>query len=104
MLLAELGRDDEAQAELREALDRDGVTHRLTTALEAAFLDVMEREQAPWVDLRERMRSDSSDSVARYLFVDHVHPTAFGHKEIAEQIQGEALALLASRATERGAR
>jgi lysophospholipase L1-like esterase len=97
-LLAELGHEDEAQAEFREAIDRDGVTHRLTSALEAEFLGVMQREELPWVDLRERMRSDYSDAVARSLFVDHVHPTAFGHKEIAEQMQAAANVLLAWRA------
>ncbi|HEX5065395.1 MAG TPA: GDSL-type esterase/lipase family protein [Myxococcota bacterium] len=96
VLLAELGRDDEARTELRAAIDRDGVTHRLTSPLEAAFLEVMEQEQTPWIDLRERMRSDSSDAVALGLFVDHVHPTAYGHAEIAEQMLGSANLLLAS--------
>lgn len=97
-LLEQLGRADEARSEFRAAIDRDGVTHRLTTPLEAVFLGVMSREETPWIDLRERMRSDSSDAVARQLFVDHVHPTAYGHAEIAEQMTASALFLLASQA------
>jgi lysophospholipase L1-like esterase len=96
-LLAELGREDEARSELRAAIDRDGVTHRLTSALEAAFLDVMEREQVSWVDLRPRLQFDLSDAGARHAFVDHVHPTAAGHQAIAKETQAAALALLASR-------
>ena len=102
-LLAALGRDDEARAEWREAIDRDGVTHRLTAPLTEVFLDVMEREHASWVDLRPRLQSDLSDTGARHVFVDHVHPTAAGHQEMAAEMQSTALALLRSRATERGA-
>jgi len=102
-LLEELGRRDEAIAAYRAAIDRDGVTHRLTSPLEAAFLGAMERVHAPWVDLRETLQSDSSDAVARHLFVDHVHPTAAGHEEIARAMQSEALALLRSPAHARDA-
>src|SRR5262249_50197378 len=67
LLLAELGRTEDARAAFRAAIDRDGVTHRLTTPLEDAFLGVMQRVHAPWVDLRETLQSDPSDAVARQL-------------------------------------
>ena len=57
----------------------------------------MEREPASWVDLRARFQADLSDAAARQLFVDHVHPTAAGHAEIADALREPALALLASR-------
>jgi lysophospholipase L1-like esterase len=103
VLLVDLGRTDEARAAFRAAIDRDGVTHRMTSPLEAAFLDAMEREQTPWVDLREALQSDPSDAVTRHLFVDHVHPTAAGHEQIARAMQSEALALLRSPAPAREA-
>ena len=103
VLLVELGRTDDARAAFRAAIDRDGVTHRLTSPLEAAFLDAMARAHAPWVDLRETLQSDPSDAVARQLFVDHVHPTAAGHEQIARAMQSEALALLGSPAHAREA-
>src|SRR5262245_19458931 len=86
-LLEELGRRGEAIAAYRAAIDRDGVTHRMTSPLEAAFLGEMERAHASWVDLRETLQSDPSDAVTRHLFVDHVHPTAAGHEEIARAMQ-----------------
>jgi lysophospholipase L1-like esterase len=95
-LLVELVRDDAARSELRTAIDRDGVTHRITSPLSEVFVDVMKREGATWVDLRPRLQSDLSDAAARHMFVDHVHPTAAGHAEIADALREPALALLAS--------
>jgi lysophospholipase L1-like esterase len=80
----------------RGAIDRDGVTHRITSPLSEVFVDVMRREGAAWVDLSPRLQSDLSDAAARHAFVDHVHPTAAGHAEIAEALREPALALLAS--------
>jgi lysophospholipase L1-like esterase len=95
-LLAALGRDLDARHAYRLAIDRDGVTHRITSPLEAEFLALMEREQASWVDLKAHFQSDLSDTAARQLFVDHVHPTAAGHAEIAAALRAPALALLRS--------
>lgn len=94
-VLRELGRDDEARAAYRRATDL--VTYRITTPLEEVFLDVMRAEGAPWVDLRPRFQGDLSDAAAARLFVDHLHPTAAGHAEIAAALLPPALALLPPR-------
>ncbi|HXK22084.1 MAG TPA: GDSL-type esterase/lipase family protein [Myxococcota bacterium] len=96
--LRALGRGDEARAEYATAIDRDGVTHRITSPLEAEFLAVARAEGVPWVDLRPLLQSDLSDDAAKRHFVDHVHPTAEGHAEIAAALREPALALLPSRA------
>lgn len=95
--LRALGRDDAARAAWRRAIDLDGVTHRITTPLEQAFLDVVREQGVPWVDLRPLFHADLSDAGAARLFVDHLHPTAAGHAAIADALLPEARALLASR-------
>jgi tetratricopeptide (TPR) repeat protein len=95
-VLRELGRDAEARAAYHSAIDQ--VTYRITTPLEQVFLEVVRTEGAPWVDLRPAFQTDLSDAGAKRLFVDHLHPTAAGHAEIAAALLPEALALLASRA------
>ncbi|HVN39534.1 MAG TPA: GDSL-type esterase/lipase family protein [Myxococcota bacterium] len=96
--LRALGRDDEARAEYAAAIDRDGVTHRITSPLESEFLEVARADGVPWVDLRPLFQGDLSDEAAKRRFVDHVHPTAEGHAEIAAALREPALALLPSRA------
>jgi lysophospholipase L1-like esterase len=92
-----LGRDDEARAEYAAAIDRDGVTHRITSSLEAQVVEVAREEGVTWVDLRPLFHADLSDEAAKRRFVDHVHPTAAGHAEVAAALREPALALLPSR-------
>jgi tetratricopeptide (TPR) repeat protein len=84
--LRALGRDDEARAAYREAVDRDVRTHRITTPLEQALLDTLRAERADFIDLRPLFQTQLDDASADALFIDHVHPTAEGHARIAEAL------------------
>jgi lysophospholipase L1-like esterase len=92
--LRALGRDAEARAAYRDAVDRDVRTHRITTSLEQALLDTLRAEGADFVDLRPLFQTDLGDATAHALFVDHLHPTAEGHQRIADALlQAAAQAL-----------
>lgn len=84
--LRALGRDDEARAAYREAVDRDVRTHRITSPVEQALLDTLRAERADFVDLRPLFQAEIDDASAGALFIDHVHPTAQGHARIAEAL------------------
>jgi len=92
--LRALGRDDEARAAYREAVDRDVRTHRITSALEQALLDALQAEGAAPIDLRPLFHAQLDDATADALFVDHLHPTAEGHARIAEALLPAAAAAL----------
>lgn len=92
--LAALGRHDEALEALREAVDRDVRTHRMTRRLATAFLDAMAHTAAPYVDLRPDFEGTLDEATMKRLFVDHLHPTAEGHARIAARLLPQAEALL----------
>jgi len=62
---------------------RDGRTHRITQALSRAALRGLEGSGVEVVDLRPLFHADLDAASSSALFVDHVHPTAPGHAEIA---------------------
>jgi lysophospholipase L1-like esterase len=92
--LLALGREDEARAAYRAAVDRDARTHRITTRLSEAAVAELGARDADWVDLRPVFQQELSDTGARALFVDHVHPTAEGHARIAEALLPDVAARL----------
>lgn len=95
-----LGRTDEARAALRRAVHRDVRTSRITSRLETAFIEVMKEEGDRWVDLRPIFHRDLDRVSAQRLFLDHVHPTRFGHQLIADALLTEARDALAEPAGE----
>jgi lysophospholipase L1-like esterase len=92
--LERAGRPREAHAEYQRAVDFDVRTHRITSAHEAAVIEVWQSLGADWVDLRPLFHEDLDRERARRLFIDHLHPTAFGHDRIAARLVPEALRLL----------
>jgi lysophospholipase L1-like esterase len=92
--LQSAGRPREARAEYQRALDLDIRTHRITSAHEAAVIEVWQALDADWVDLRPLFHEDLDRERARRLFIDHLHPTAFGHDRIAARLAPEARRLL----------
>lgn len=95
--LRALGRLDEARQAYRRAVDRDARTHRITTRLEDALLQTLSAAQQGAVDLRPIFQSRLDDASRDALFVDHLHPTAEGHRRIAEALRARAADLLAGR-------
>ena len=84
----------EARGEYQRAVDLDIRTHRITSAHEAAVIEVWQTLDADWVDLRPLFHEDLDRERARGLFIDHLHPTAFGHDRIAARLAPEARRLL----------
>ncbi|MBW1683897.1 MAG: hypothetical protein JRS35_02425 [Deltaproteobacteria bacterium] len=92
--LQSAGRPREAHQEYRRAADLDIRTHRITSAHEAAVIEVWQALDADWVDLRPLFYEDLDRERAQRLFIDHLHPTEFGHDRIAARLAPEALRLL----------
>jgi lysophospholipase L1-like esterase len=92
--LKRAGRTPEARIEYQRALDLDVRTHRITSAHEAAVIEVLQALDADWVDLRPLFHEDLDRERARRLFVDHLHPTELGHERIAARLEPEAGRLL----------
>lgn len=91
--LAATGAPEEARSAFRRAVDLDARTHRITTPLAAALIEVATETGTPWVDLRPDFQDDLGEAAAGRLFVDHLHPTTEGHALTARR-----LAVLAERA------
>lgn len=92
--LQRAGRVREARAEYQRAVDLDIRTHRITSAHEAAVIEVWQALDADWVDLRPLFHEDLDREHAQRLFIDHLHPTAFGHDRIAARLAPEVRRLL----------
>jgi len=92
--LQRAGRLREARAEYQRAVDLDVRTHRITSAHEAAVIEVWQAWAADWVDLRPLFHQDLDRERARRLFIDHLHPTELGHDLIAARLEPEARHLL----------
>lgn len=84
--LLALGRGDEALVAYRTAVAHDGRTHRVTGRAIAAALEALEGSDAAVVDLRPVFHARLDRAAVDVLFVDHVHPTAAGHVEIARAL------------------
>lgn len=97
-LLLRESRMAEARASLQTAVDRDVRTHRITSTLERVLTDTAEATQAPWIDLRPVLQEPLSIETAQERFIDFCHPTAAGHRLIAEATLPVAARLLAERA------
>jgi lysophospholipase L1-like esterase len=82
-VLAAAGRRREALVELQRAVDLDLRTHRLTTPLEAAFIEAMDGAGGLWIDPRPAFRRSLTVEAAQTLFIDHLHPTPLGHARLA---------------------
>ena len=82
-----LGYREQALAELQIACDFDFyMMHRITSQLESAMIRAVEGLNTQWVDLRSTFRKEISVASSQKLFVDHCHPTKYGHRLIAEQV------------------
>lgn len=99
--LRALGREEEARAAYRRAVDCDARTHRITTPLEQALLTTLRKAGVEPVDLRPVLQPHLDDATRDALFVDHLHPTAEGHARIAAALLPRAAALLRERASGR---
>jgi hypothetical protein len=75
-------------------VDLDIRTHRVTSAHEAAVIEVLETRDVDWVDLRPLFHESLDHERAWRLFVDHLHPTVLGHDRIAARLVPEARRLL----------
>lgn len=85
---------ERARAELERARDLDVRTHRMPGLLEETLIGVAEARGVPWVDLRPVFHERLDLASSRRLFLDHVHPTAYGHGRIADALLPSAARLL----------
>lgn len=90
LVLTELGRIDEAARELQQALDHDVRPHRMTSGLIASFTGALEANRGQWIDLRPVFHRSLDLQSAELLFLDHLHPTRYGHQLIAEAVLPDA--------------
>jgi phospholipase/lecithinase/hemolysin len=47
------------------------------------MIDKVESFNIPWLDLRSLFHKELDNKTAQELFIDHVHPTKYGHNLIA---------------------
>ena len=94
MTLVPMGETKLARTAFQRALDLDHWTHRITSRLEKILLGAGYEQNVPVVDLRPIFQRDLSNERIESLFVDHVHPTAKGHEQIAEIMRPEVGRLL----------
>jgi lysophospholipase L1-like esterase len=92
--LLRLGRQEQALGAFQSACDLDAGIQRITSRLESAMIKAVDGSGAKWVDLRPLFRKDISIASAQKLFVDHCHPTKYGHRLIAERIMPTVIASL----------
>lgn len=97
LALLYFGRTEAGIAELERARDLDAQQHRISSELEAAFVDAMTQWGGTWLDLRGNFRTRAALVRSEQLFIDHVHPTALGHQRLADAILPAVVELLEGR-------
>lgn len=80
--------------DLQKACDLDARTHRMTSPLKDVLADVARGQGVPLVDARPIFLADLSDAATKKLFLDHCHPTVYGHALLARQMLPAVLAEL----------
>jgi lysophospholipase L1-like esterase len=85
-VLQQIGRIPAARKAFQRAVDHDLRTHRMTTAHAAALAEVTREAGLSQVDLRPDFHARLTDTEAKRLFFDHLHPTVAGHAIVAERI------------------
>ncbi len=85
LLRISLGQEKGAFTDLQNACDLDVRTHRLTSQLQSAMIDAVEASGVTWIDLRPEFYKELSTAFSKKVFVDHCHPTEYGHRLIAEK-------------------
>jgi len=95
-----LGQTQRALEDLQLAVDLDCRTHRMTSRLQAAMIDMVESFNIPWFDLRPLFHKELKIKTAQELFIDHVHPTKYGHKLIAMELLPTIKNILENRISE----
>ncbi|MDP7276316.1 MAG: SGNH/GDSL hydrolase family protein, partial [Planctomycetaceae bacterium] len=95
-VLDRLGRFDEARAAYRRARDLDICPLRMVSELDECLVLVAQETKTPLVDAAAASEAASRERIPGYdWFMDHVHPTIFGHQQIAgliaEKLDGEGL-------------
>ncbi|MCY2926798.1 MAG: GDSL-type esterase/lipase family protein [Planctomycetota bacterium] len=83
-----------ALADLQKACDCDARMHRMTSPLQNALTDVAARQGVRLVDARAAFLADLSEAATKKLFLDHCHPTVYGHALIARHMLPAVLAEL----------
>lgn len=83
-VLAELGRDTEAKLAFTRALEEDVCPLRALPSMVEAVRDVAAETRAPLVDFKAYMERSSPGGIAGAdRFLDHVHLTIDGYRELA---------------------
>jgi tetratricopeptide (TPR) repeat protein len=83
-VLLHLDRVSEAREAFVRARDEDVCPLRAITPMRQIVLDVAKKHDVPAVDFVAMMDQRADDGIPGYdLFLDHVHPTIEGHRELA---------------------
>jgi lysophospholipase L1-like esterase len=80
-----LNQRDKGLEDLKQARDLDIRTHRMSSQLEQVLIDITKENQLPLVDLRPEFYKNLGQRGTN-LFIDHVHPTKYGHQFVAQEI------------------
>jgi tetratricopeptide (TPR) repeat protein len=100
-VLLELQRYDEAKAALVRARDEDICPLRAPTEVREIVLRVAQQRRVPLVDFAAYVGGRAANGIPGYdLFLDHVHPSIDGHRDLAvllvEQMQAAKIVVLSS--------
>lgn len=85
-VLLSVGQQAEALTEFQRAADLDAYTHRITSRLQTTMIDAVESAKGTWIDPRPIFQRELSTPAIEKLFIDHCHPTKYGHQLIADMV------------------
>ena len=94
LILMDRGDWDAALIEFQHACDFDARPWRMTSPLESALVDAVEASGGRLVDPRPTFYEEIRSPGDQAAFVDHCHPSPFGHQLIAGALLPEVLDLL----------
>lgn len=86
LAFSDVGDTAGARRELQLAVDHDARPHRITSGLARALEEAARASGVELVDEREILLQRVDRASASEWFVDHCHPTAAGHRQIAAAI------------------
>jgi lysophospholipase L1-like esterase len=77
----------DAKYHFERSLDEDICPLRITSPLRGVIRDLVVETDTPLIEIRSRFEELSTGTIpGKRLFVDHVHPTFYGHQLIAEKL------------------
>jgi phospholipase/lecithinase/hemolysin len=79
---------------LQTAVDLNVRAHQVTSRLQSALIEAVESAGAELVDIRPVFQDGLTAESGKLLFVDHCHPTEYGHRLIAEAVMPSVLQAL----------